>query len=126
MLASNFKTAEELGLTDAAHDAFIKVLHAMERGELKWTPRDKPIPNGFNMQLVWDERSCGTVGCIAGWARHFGLESGSFTCWGRTSHNLKALNELFTPNGYYSGLHTVEQAAHALRTYLVTGKPEWV
>lgn len=122
MLASNFKTAEELGLVPEALQALIKVLGLLERGEVTWTPYNKPRKNGFNMAPVWMENSCGTVGCIAGWVMH--LQPG-FESWEKFSSKPHdpSLEKLFCPNERFE--RTVEEAAHALRTYLVTGEPEW-
>ncbi len=113
MLAQNFLTAEELNLTDKAHAALIKVLGMMDRGELVWTTRNKPVPNGFNM---------GTIGCIKGWAEKVGGDG----VWIRNYMANCYVSDLFMPPAWRDGLHTLEQAAHALRTYLVTGTPEWV
>lgn len=122
MLAQNFKTAEELKITTAEQESLISVLHMLDRGELKWTLWDTPIPHGFNMSRVLDELECGTVGCICGWARKLNPDA-KFEKYKGT-----ALEKLFMPAGWSNGTDggfTVEQAAHALRTYLVTGEPEW-
>lgn len=123
MLAQNFLPAKELGLTDKGLEVMIRILRMLESGELKWTPVGKPIPNGFNMGRGWETHyqgeECGTVGCIAGWFGFLGkgehLLSGPVPYW----------NALVKPKGVWEGKHTVEQAAKALRSTLVTGVPDW-
>ena len=83
MLAQNFKTAETLGISDCEVEALIKVLRLLECDELIYVPYQKARKfkgtNGFNMSFgVSDEATqhCGSIGCIAGWARF--LEPGVF------------------------------------------------
>ncbi len=127
MLAQNFLTAEELGLTEKGYQGLHKVLRMLEGGELVYSPRrphalSKIPPNGFNMATCWDKHECGTVGCIGGWAGFYN-EKG----WvdGMKDERVKSnLHMLFCPKSPRSH-YTVDQAAHALRTYLVTGTPDW-
>ena len=126
MLARNFLPAEELGLTEGGYAAFIKLLGMLERGELVWSPLSPKHPNGFNMATCWRKWDCGTVGCIAGWTYSL-LENGETSVLreGRTAAQGRAYEKLTMPTGFGSGKHTVDQAAHALQTYLTTGTPEW-
>lgn len=128
MLAQSFKTADELGLREEGLQALIQVLGMMERGELNWTERNTPIKNGFNMSRLYERTECGTVACIAGWCC---LISQDCDLYGITRASLNdeqrdAIHNLFCPQGYPTGLYTVEQAQHALRSFLVTGVPEWL
>lgn len=124
----NFKSAEELGLSKINHEALIAVLLKMERGELV-----EGFDNGrevFNMACVLSKRECGTVGCIAGWAyvlsgeRAFKafvvgespINGGNFTELG---------NLFYGPRGVSLDDLTLDQARHALSTYLTTGHAEW-
>lgn len=116
MLAQNFKTPTDLGLSDAEFESLLKVLGAMERGEIK--------PHQFNMEY-W-ESPCRTAHCIGGWADHMSA--------GDVFDNLPtpAINELFYPECYQVGTvlvsgfkATTVQAASALRNYLTTGEPNW-
>ncbi len=124
MLAQNFKSAEELGLTEKGYRGLIKVLGMLEREELVHSPEPyrSRIPNGFNMRACWNESACGTVGCIGGWA---GFYNNRGWVAGNVLPGEANLHELFCPIGYDRSNYTVEQAAHALRTYLVTGHAEW-
>lgn len=119
MLAQNFKTPTDLGITDAEHDALRKVLGMLERGEIK--------SHQFSMK-EWGD--CGTVHCIGGWASTI-LKNNRLSDisapWRRT-----ALSDLFYPRCYrvrgeyvdgYTA--TVDQAAVALRNFLTQGEPRW-
>jgi hypothetical protein len=74
MLMRNFLSAEELKLTEVERDGLIKVLNALERGELvsyeKWkTTKEKNTkPIIMSSWFNYEFPECGTVGCIAGWA----------------------------------------------------------
>lgn len=122
MLAQNFKTADELGLTEKGYQGLHRVLRMLEGGELVYTPHNT-IPNGFNMNATWYENECGTVGCIGGWAGFY--DKNGATEGFRLPNRDANLGALFCPRGRYSTNYTAEQAAHALRTYLVTGQPDW-
>ncbi len=67
MLAQNFKSAKELGLTEKGLAGLLKVLRMLEGGELVFS-KECLVPNGFNMNYCWSQNECGTVGCIGGWA----------------------------------------------------------
>jgi hypothetical protein len=134
MLATNFKTAEELKLIPEAYVALQRVLRMLEDGTLVHTQTTRPIKNGFNMNTLMDRSECGAVGCIGGWALTF-MEGTRFT---EFSHGpeAEAIAQLFYPKtraclkttidwGWGWSSFTVDEAAHALRTYLVTGTPEW-
>lgn len=124
MLQRTFKSARELGIGEKLHDGLCQTLRAFERKELKWTPQSTPIPNGFNMAWEWIQSThgCGTVGCILGWAEHFAGLPASYTNTARRTYELDRLYGM----GLSSLKHvTVEQAEHALRSYLATGHAEW-
>jgi hypothetical protein len=131
MLArSPYKTAEELGITEAAHKGLLKVLDMLKKDELVWVPLGLPtIKNGFNMGTLWDEcPDCGTIGCISGWASFFGNKDAmdaSQIAIGYTKQHLAAWEDLTCPIGWQSGKHTVAQAEVALESYLLTGKADW-
>jgi hypothetical protein len=126
MLARSFLTAADLGISEIEHDALIKVLHMLERGELKHRP-DNPsistIPNAFSMGHWGRKEDCGSIGCIRGWARFVANDD---TLFARP-----------VPDAVY-GLFTVEdihdkpwtditpaEAAHAVSNYLTTGASRW-
>lgn len=121
MLAQNFKTPADLGITAAEFDALVKVLGMLERGELTHDHWDCPsVPNGFSMIEYITETQCGTVACIAGWADKIA----DTTFASRHLFNLpRALDELFS--GPTRGDASPSQAAIALRNYLTHGEPRW-
>jgi hypothetical protein len=131
MLAQNFLTAEDLCLTEQAHAALIKVLHLLDCGELKHVKlerdtcffKDSTEPNAFNMASF----ECGTAHCIGGWARVF-MDKVPM----RDKVDKGGLYRLFYPPQHFQvpgapKYHdiTAEQAACALRSYLITGQPHW-
>lgn len=147
MLARSFKTAEDLGLSEKERDALIKVLGMLERGDLVHinTGRSKfpmsDVPNGFNMAHIGHRTECGTIGCMAGWARFVSDDYLLFQhCWvgdfARASPTADALRMLFLFGTRDSAMTlksvhmrssdvTPEQAAHALSNYLTTGAADW-
>lgn len=121
MLAQNFKTAEELGLTEFGYSGLLRVLGMLERGELVYTTPGHFIPNGFNMREAWSKGQCGTIGCIGGYAGRYN-SSELFTINVKGGDNC---GKLFCPPDWRKGRYTVEQAAKAVRSFLVTGTPDW-
>jgi hypothetical protein len=130
MLAQNFKTAADLGISEVELDALIKVLGMLERGELKHTESygdlayEAPLGAivGFNMSSYYGEGTCGTVCCIAGWAEVVGrLPRNSMA---ETAN--QGLSALFLP-GIGKCLEDIrpDKAAIALRSYLTTGDANW-
>ncbi len=122
MLATNFKSADELGLSEKGYRALHRVLRMLESGELVYTPLNHFVPKGFNMNATWEENECGTIGCIGGWAGFYDKKG-----WTGEPINRSAFagESLFCPRRRVNHDYTVEEAAHALRAYLVTGIPDW-
>jgi hypothetical protein len=128
MLAQNFKSPNELGLTSDEFGAAVKVLNMLERGELVHLPKGLCDPRaaevrGFYMRgwAGYKERDeCGTVCCIGGWMEVVLREPLSKECHRR-------FHDLFYPDGYYgdSERYTVEAAAQAMRAKLTTGIADW-
>lgn len=128
MLAQNFKTPADLSLSDVDFEALIKVLGALERGDVEYKmPLSRPdAPNGFNMGPYINEQECGTTACIAGWA---------FILSGRTAFTW--VGNRACPNNnrqFFELLHFTAgdrreirppQAAIALRNYLTHGDARW-
>lgn len=132
MLAQNFKSASDLQISDVELSALITVLGMLERGELVHEENMydyPPLGNKFNMGIALTQTSCGTLGCIAGWAyavsnREAFTEIVSSNGWNRKN---KGLIKLFGI-GYrthYLSQYTTDQAAVALRSYLTTGEAKW-
>lgn len=121
MLARNFMSATDLGLTEEEHGALVKVLGMFERGE---------IPDGeFSMKTF--QHACGTPSCICGWA-HYASGGKAFASiingGDRLSYQLftPGTSELFGIDGMpYVRNATTSQAAKALNSYLTTGWPSW-
>lgn len=147
-----FKTAEELGLTPDYYKGLLEVLKRLESGwfthvpaadysGIWYTPRNKAVvdagPHGFSMGTVWKQDSCGTVGCILGWAQAFSgggvqdnpIAAEQTTLWGCHAVLELAHDALTMPPGWNKEWgrkrYTPERAAHALRSYLLTGQADW-
>lgn len=139
MLAQNFKTAADLGISDLWFEGLVKMLGMMERGEVRHVPtidnyfdRRRGTPQKFyalfNMANIWTRTkgNCGTAGCIAGNCDV--LFKTRFAPNGVLDDNIpENLMALFCPNipEEQWGDITVEQSASALRSYLTTGEPRW-
>jgi hypothetical protein len=123
MLAQNFRTAKELGLSEVEVEALIRVLGMLERGDIA---REE-----FHMgRFRYD---CLTPACICGWAYHisdgraFGELSsnyGPMILFRRFSESIIDLFRLRAKRGS-GGDITPAQAAIALRNYLTHGEPRW-
>lgn len=134
MLAQNFKPAADLGITDSDHDALIKLLAILERGEVRHVEiKDGTCvdPAGeftgaFNMANIYTAGDCGTAACMAGtcdWLLGTKFAPGGYPAdWPETLH------DLFCPDAIEEkdwNTITVPQAASALRNYLTLGQPCW-
>jgi hypothetical protein len=128
MLAQNFKTATDLGISEVELDALIKVLGMLEREELVYTSFHSPtVPNGFNMTVTDHQDECGTVGCIMGWCRFVAGEE-VFNIFERGStrgYPSRLMKGLFMWGRPGRGNVQPAQAAIALRSYLTTGEANW-
>lgn len=134
MLAQNFKTAIELGLSEIEHTSLIKVLGMLERGEI---PRELFNMNttGGGIEGKWwttPSMECGSPACICGWARHVSgvkprIFDGSVNGWDNYSIGLKNLFQMGgdCTDGSPIDAWSTEEAAIALRAYLTTGRPVW-
>jgi hypothetical protein len=132
MLAQNFMTPTDLGLSDVEFESLVKVLGMLERGELKDAQHlvpftKKRIENGFDMSYI-HRRSCGTVGCIMGWCQIVASDDALF-------HRLELNDVCRSANRQLGNLFLfgdsrrhdarVSHAAIALRNYLTFGEPRW-
>lgn len=125
MLAQNFKTAADLGLSDIEFESLVRVLGMLERGDIE--------PHQFTMATTgsvdwWDDPQleCGTPACICGWARHVASQR----VFRKDMRMYPAgLQSLFCMGGDSVGapinFHSIEEASIALRNYLRVGKPGW-
>lgn len=120
MLAQNFKTATDLGITDAELDALIKVLGMLERGELQ--QYDYAGGSGL-FDMTSKGSGCGTPACIGGWvAALMGKNQLSYV----NSHRFeqKPLHDLYwNMEAVFHG--KAQHAAYAIRSYLTTGEANW-
>jgi hypothetical protein len=123
MLAQNFKTAQELGLAPAEHEALITVLRMLEREDIA---REQ-----FHMGRFQHE--CRTPACICGWAHHvsggkafpeLSFRQGPLLLFRRLSQSTGALFRLTAARNSGAEI-TPAQAAVALRNYLTEGEPRW-
>jgi hypothetical protein len=128
MLAQNFKSAADLGITEPQKEALMKTLVLLETGKLRHVPYEAILgmPRGkesrfaglFNMGHVSRDTDCGSICCIKGTAQ---LISGvSLNAYGNP-----ALFELFFTDRMNNCDLTPDQAATALRSYLTTGDARW-
>ena len=126
MLAQNFKTAADLGITEQQKDALIKTLVLMETNKMSHVPHtelrcppniDLEFNGFFNMAYSYAIADCGTVGCIRGTAEMIsGVEFPVLDL-------PDGLGDLFYSWG--GGDPGPAEAAIALRSYLTTGDPRW-
>lgn len=128
MLAQNFKSAADLGLSEPQLSALQKTLVLLETGKLRHVPSPTLYTSGgtdfsfkFNM-AAWSrdgDGECGTVCCIAGTAELVGRVD--------FCERLAALDELFYANNCDKNLVAITptEAATALRSYLTTGDARW-
>src|SRR5437764_12102566 len=118
MLAQNFRSADDLGITEPQHDALRKTLVLLETGRLVHTEPGRTrgdrgrFTGHFNMREWNSAGACGTVCCIGGTAElignvHFDPE-----------RLPEGLDELFFPNTARVEDIDTSQAATALRCYL--------
>lgn len=128
MLAQNFKTPAELGLSDAEFDALAKVLGILERQEVPHADDIGPAGSvAFNMHFHNDTLpGCGTIACIKGHAEIIS-DGVAFPeqFWTYKYDNPK-LFDLFCPDwGINRHRISTGPAAIALRSYLTTGEANW-
>lgn len=125
MLAQNFKTPFELGITDAEFGALLKVLGMLERGELIDTDEQKPAPTefGFFMGSQHTKHSCGALACIGGWVAILMRHPNPAEYVDNYMFD-GALEPLYWryPNNPHP---TVDEAAVVLRAFLNTGEVDW-
>lgn len=126
MLAQNFKTPTDLGISDIEFDALLKVLGMLEREEIK--------PEQFTMDRVL--HNCGTPACMCGWANYvsegkaFPLRNRKYSTmepsWKRIPKDLLILFAYGSSAGPDMARRaTTSQAANALRSYLTHGEARW-
>jgi hypothetical protein len=132
MLAQNFKTAADLGITEPQRAALGKVLVLLETGKLRNCPMGGPSESAgmysgqFNMNQWSAENECGTIACIGGTAELVGTLA--VREMSHAAYGSKRLHELFYPYCVdtlkWTDI-TTTQAATALRSYLSTGDARW-
>ena len=138
MLAPNYKTATELGISEKLHGALILVKGMLERDEIVHATRDYdvddyPLPEAapevwkFNMsdwrtKVTFAGGPCGSVACIGGSCEWLLKERLSDADEDRAM-------ELFYPHEVGSSSNwseiTPAQAARAIGNFLTTGEPKW-
>lgn len=123
MLANNFRTATDLGISDIEFESLVKVLGMLERGEIK--------ERQLHMHQVGSPE-CGTPACILGWARHVAHDSFPHRIFPeRGTMGVRDLFLMCASARTWTAVKSARagigpaQAAIALRNYLVTGEPKW-
>lgn len=132
-----YRTAEQLTITEEQRNALIKTLKYLQAGKMKHTDGNlidafnenyqynrKQQPKKFNL-AVWmgtdlADHSCGTVCCIGGTAEAL-VGDKVFYNW----MNNPKLSALFDPRNVTMHKVKPEQAAVALHNFLATGFPHW-
>ena len=131
MLAQNFKSAADLGITEPQLSALQKTLVLLETQKVIHVPdfqvlgyQSKEYTGHFNMRSWRTKGDCGTVRCIGGTACAVSGNDSLFDNWERRDD----LHALFAPErdiyGPWNDI-TPAQAATALRSYLTTGDARW-
>ncbi|MGX1418345.1 hypothetical protein [Bradyrhizobium elkanii] len=134
MLAQNFKSADDLEISEAQKDALIKTLVLLETGKLEhyripkdgsdYVPgRELEFSGHFSMAAFGRRHACGTAACIGGTAE---LISGVVFV-GELNRPDALENLFYGDDDMRVGLEdiTPSQAATALRSYLTTGHARW-
>jgi hypothetical protein len=135
MLAQNFKTHIELGLSEIEHKSLVKVLGMLERGEIP-AEQFHMATTGGDMKGNWwvdPNAECGSPACICGWARHVSgvspriFDGSTEKGWGKYQIGLRNLFQMAgdCSDGGPVDMDSTEEAAIALRAYLTTGRPVW-
>ena len=127
MLAQNFKSRKELGLSSKEFDALVKVLAMLERGEIK----DEAFDMGTTGSVAindFQEPTCQSPACICGWARFVAGDH----IFSLSSFEERGLGELFLMGAVNTARRNhaaitlrPAHAAIALRNYLTHGRPLW-
>ena len=126
MLAQNFRSADDLGISERQHDALRKTLVLLETGRLTHADPGRPradrgrFTGHFNMREWNTVGECGTICCIGGTAELVGDVQFD------PERLPEGLDELFFPNSPHVEDITPSQAATALRCYLTSGDPRWL
>lgn len=134
MLAQNFKTADELKISEEELSAAISVLGMFERGEIvhqtpisnfrDWDAETPIAKRSFNMACSGVQADCGTIACIGGWmAVLMGYQGKGINAYVNSTRADSTLYPLFWLRTDIR--ITADQAATALRSYLTTGDARW-
>jgi len=125
------KTARELGLTVPYWKGLWEVLRLLEAGTFKQVRRNKLGHYHFNMSHWFERNSCGSIGCMGGWAEFFARDrfnGGSLNAlWSMTPEQAEQHARLTTPPNWCErpGRYPPERCAPTLRRYLETGETVW-
>lgn len=112
MLAQNFKTNADLGISEIEFVALTKVLGMLERGE---------ITDNFQMSAISRKFECGAAYCIQGWCQHL-TDHKAFPTHGDKPDRVWTL---FMYGDSRRNKVTAPQAAIALRNFLTHGEAIW-
>lgn len=120
MLARNWLTAEQLGLTEAERDALIEVMERLRDGRIPeklFSMASWAVPN----QPAWLEEVCPC--CIAGHALRINPNAFRGENDGHTPITRVRLHDLFYTERPME--RTPEEGAFAIESFLRTGKARW-
>lgn len=125
---NNFKSAAELGISEKVHAALQQVLQMLESGEIVEKERGpgKYVWKQNDPKVLWmatykDNTACGTAACIGGWAAILmGINSRQHVWEQKRARG--PLHHLYWGHVWPT---TPQQAAQAVRNFLVTGNPNW-
>lgn len=136
----SFLSADTLGIEETERKALLRVLEALEGGQLVYDPTCSEAKRGFNFASVVARHGDSNCACILGWAKLLSGDEVPFEMYVSKlafdpvrrilplSRKLDALLDLFfgpLDRKWELNAPKPEQAEQALRNYLTTGLSRW-
>lgn len=136
----SFLSADTLGIEETEREALLRVLEALESGQIVYDPTCSEAKRGFNFASVVARHDDVWCACILGWSKLLSGDERPFEMYVSKlafdpvrrilpiSRRLDALLDLFfgpIDKKWELSAPRPEQAAQALRNYLTTGLSRW-
>ena len=142
----NVLSADALGIRPTEHKALLEVRGLFANNVFHHDPDvDLEKPDGFNMNVSFEQGSCGTTACIGGWMFEAMRRDRTAPCHNAhsylTYHSSDALGPLFWPFKNRNGTEVLDwtgdtydfppdlippaYALAAIDNFLATGDPDW-